>query len=309
MTQLERVTMKNPVPAIAAALILFTATAAEAQSWREKYKEIGFGVIPVETQTETTKTMDGFAAYASRKLGVPVKIFTATEFIGINNALLAGQIQMGWTSPSAYSGTWLECNGCVEPLVTATDKDGNLGYNSVLIVKADSPYQKLDDLQGKVIARTEPNSQSGYLVPTVEFAKMRKPVDSFFKSPVSGGHTQSVLGVLNGTYDAAFTWTTKEDGYGQIRTMIDKGMLKRDQIRIVWESSLVPPPPVIIRSDLPADLKAELAQLFITLHKEDMSLAEAVAKGKTQGFVPIKHDAYEVTVEMRKQLRDARKKS
>src|SRR5688500_8176670 len=70
-------------------------------------------------------------------------------------------------------------------------------------------------------------------------------VDSFFKSPVSGGHTQSVLGVLNGTYDAAFTWTTKEDGYGQIRTMIDKGMLKRDQIRIVWESSLVPPPPVI----------------------------------------------------------------
>lgn len=293
---------------LAAGLILFAGTQfAAANGWRDKFKEISFGVIPVETQTQTSATMDGFAAYASKKLGVPVKIFTATEFIGINNALVAGQIQMAWTSPSAYSGSWLDCKGCVEPLVTATDKDGNLGYNSVLIVKTESPYKSFEDLHGKTVARTEPNSQSGYLVPTVEFAKMGKPVDNYFKSPVSGGHTQSVLGVLQGTYDAAFTWTTKGDGYGQIRTMIDKNMLKREQIRVIWESNLVPPPPVIVRADLPADLKAELAKLFIELHKEDMALAEAVAKGKTQGFVPANHAMYETTVEMRKQLAQSRK--
>jgi phosphonate transport system substrate-binding protein len=294
---------------LASVLVLaVSATNASAQNWRDKYKEISFGVIPVETQTQTSSTMDGFAAYASKKLGVPVKIFTATEFIGINNALVAGQIQMAWTSPSAYSGSWLDCNGCVKPLVTATDQDGNLGYNSVLIVKADSPYKRVEDLAGKAVARTEPNSQSGFLVPTVEFNKMGKPVDSYFKSPVSGGHTQSVLGVLNGTYDAAFTWTTKGDGYGQIRTMIDKGMLKRDQIRVVWESSLVPPPPIVVRADIPKDLEAELRDLFVNLHKENMALAEAVAKGKTQGFVPVDHSAYETTIEMRKQLKDQRKK-
>lgn len=293
---------------LAAGVVLgLSSGLAMADGWRDKYKEISFGVIPVETQTQTSATMDGFAAYASRKLGVPVKIFTATEFIGVNNALVAGQIHMAWTSPSAYSGSWLDCKGCVEPLVTAKDKDGNLGYNSVLIVKSESPYKSYEDLAGKIVARTEPNSQSGFLVPTVEFAKMGKPVDQYFKSPVSGGHTQSVLGVLQGTYDAAFTWTTKDDGYGQIRTMIDKGTLKRDQIRIVWESSLVPPPPVIVRSDLPADLKADLTKLFVELHTEDMTLAEAVAKGKTQGFVPANHAMYETTVEMRKQLAEARK--
>lgn len=291
----------------AAIALTFSIAPTQAAGWRDTIKEIGFGVIPVETQTETTKTMDGFAEYASKKLGVPVKIFTATEFIGINNALVARQIHMAWSSPSAYSGTWLDCKGCVEPLVTNLDKDGNLGYNSVLIVKADSPYQKFEDLAGRTVARTEPNSQSGFLVPTVDFQKMGKPIDKYFKSPISGGHTQSVLGVLNGTYDAAFTWTTKGDGYGQIRTMIDKGMLKREQIRVVWESSLVPPPPVIIRSDLPADLKADLTKLFVELHKENMALAEAVAKGKTQGFIPANHGMYEVTVEMRRQLRDARK--
>lgn len=288
--------------------LLLTGTTAFAEGWRDKYKEISFGVIPVETQTQTSDTMEGFASFAAKKLGVPVKIFTATEFIGINNALVAGQIHMAWTSPSAYSGSWLDCRGCVEPLVTATDKDGNLGYNSILIVKSDSPYRTVEDLAGKIVARTEPNSQSGYLVPTIEFAKLGKPVEAYFKSPVSGGHTQSVLGVLGGTYDAAFTWTTKGDGYGQLRTMIDRNLLKRDQIRVVWESNLVPPPPVIVRADLPADLKAELSKLFVELHKDNMSLAEAVAKGKTQGFVPIDHKAYESTVEMRKQLAAARKK-
>jgi phosphonate transport system substrate-binding protein len=301
--------MRMSLSTIALIAAVAISSGAQAQDWKDKYKEIGFGVIPVETQTQTTTGMEAFAAYASKKLGVPVKIFTATEFIGINNALLAGQIQMAWTSPSAYAGTWLDCQGCVEPLVTATDKDGNLGYNSVLIVKTESPYKTYEDLKGKTVARTEPNSQSGYLVPTVEFAKMKTPVDSIFKSPISGGHTQSVLGVLNGTYDAAFTWTTKGDGYGQIRTMIDKGMLKREQIRVIWESALVPPPPVIVRTDLPADLKAELTTLFVELHKENMALAESVAKGKTQGFVPVKHDAYGSTVDMRLQLRDARKRS
>jgi len=294
-------------PLLATLFGLALTGAAAAEGWRDTVKEIGFGVIPVETQTQTSDTMDGFAAYASERLGVPVKIFTATEFIGVNNALIAGQIDMAWTSPSAYSGSWMECNGCVQPLVTATDKDGNLGYNSVLIVKTESPYQTFEDLAGKVVARTEPNSNSGYLVPTVEFSRMGKPVDTYFQSPVSGGHTQSVLGVLDGAYDAAFTWTTKDDGYGQLRTMIDKGLLDRSKIRVIWQSDIVPPPPLIVRSDIPADLRVELTDLFVNLHKENMALAEAVAKGKTQGFVPADHKMYESTVALREELKKLRK--
>jgi phosphonate transport system substrate-binding protein len=290
---------------VALGLVLAASGAAHAD-WRTAHKELRFGVIPVETQTQTTKGFDEVIKYAAQRFKVPVKLFTATEFIGINNALVARQIEFGWTSPSAYVGSWLECQ-CVEPIVAALDKDGNLGYNSVLIVRADSPYKRVEDLKGKTVARTEPNSNSGYLVPMVEFAQIGKPLESYFKSPVSGGHTQSVLGVLKGTYDAAFTWTTKDDGYGQLRTMMDKGMLKREDIRIVWSSGLVPSPPVIVHKDLPADLKAEITRFFTELHKERMDLAEAVAHGKTQGFVPVSHANYHSTVEARRMLEAARK--
>ncbi|WP_337875770.1 phosphate/phosphite/phosphonate ABC transporter substrate-binding protein [Elioraea sp.] len=295
-------------PRLIPAALLGAALALPAQAdWRGQYRELGFGVIPVETQTEATASFREFIPYASEKLGVPVKLFTASDFIGVNNALIARQIHFAWTSPSAMAGSILEC-GCVEPIVTATDKDGNLGYNSVLIVRADSPYRTLEDLKGRTVARTEPNSQSGFLVPTVEFAKRGTPVDRYFVSPLSGGHTQSVLGVLNGTYDAAFTWTTKGDGYGQIRTMIDKGMLRRDQIRVVWESAVVPAPPIIVHKDTPAALKAELVRFFTGLHRDRPDLARAVAHGETQGFVPIDLSYYESTIEARRMLRDARRR-
>lgn len=292
---------------LVAVLAASAAATPAVADWRSEVRELGFGVIPVETQTQAMASFEAFIPYASQKLGVPVRLFTASDFIGVNNALVARQIHFAWTSPSAMAGSWLECQ-CVEPIVAALDKDGNLGYNAVLIVRADSPFQTIDDLKGRTVARTEPNSQSGFLVPTIEFAKMGKPLDRFFVSPVSGGHTQSVLGVLNGTYDAAFTWTTRGDGYGQIRTMIDKGMLRRDQIRVIWESDLVPAPPIIVHRDTPADLKAALTEFFLTLHRERPDLARAVAHGETQGFVRVDLSKYESTIESRRMLRDARRR-
>lgn len=140
--------------AAVAASLLASPVWAQAD-WRKTHKELRFGVIPVETQTQTTKGFEEFIKYASQKFGVPVKLFTATEFIGINNAIIAKQIEFAWTSPSAYSGSWMECQ-CVEPIVAALDKDGSLGYNSVLIVKSESPYKSIDDLKACSSSRMGP---------------------------------------------------------------------------------------------------------------------------------------------------------
>jgi len=95
--------------------------AAPAQAdWRSQFRELGFGVIPVETQTQAMASFEAFIPYATAKLGVPVRLFTASDFIGVNNALIAKQIHFAWTSPSAMAGSWLECQ-CVEPIVAALD--------------------------------------------------------------------------------------------------------------------------------------------------------------------------------------------
>jgi phosphonate transport system substrate-binding protein len=286
---------------------LLVAGSVSAQ-WQKKYPVVKYGVLPVETQTHTTKSMDLFLKHAEKETGVKWELYQATDYSGVMNALIANQLNLAWLSGFSYCQTFMDSNGGVEPLVAASEPDGSMGYNAVVVVRADSPYKSIDDLKGKIVARTDPLSGSGYLIPTAAFRAMGKPVDEYFKSPLSGGHPQSVLGVLRGTYDAAFTWTSKNDNIGNLRKMMDQGLLKREQIRIVWTSDPLPSPPVVIRKDVPPDMRAAMEKLFTGLHKVDMKIAEAVAQGKTGGMVPVSHKDYGLMCQAAADEREARRR-
>jgi phosphonate transport system substrate-binding protein len=268
---------------------------------------VNYGVISIETATDNLKSQKKFVDYASKELGVQFKLFTAAEYSGIMNGLVAGQVQVGWLGASSYASVWQNCK-CVEPIAGAQDVSGGMGYNSVMIVKTDSPYQKYEDLKGKTVARNDANSTSGFTIPTYSWAQMGTPIDEYFNSPLSGGHQQTVTGVLNGTFDAGFTWTTVNDGFGALRKMIDKGMLKRKDIRVIWTSPLIPTPPVVIMSSLPQAMKTDLIKLFLRLEENDPKVAEAVAQGKTLGMQRVYHEDYVTVMEAKKWLKANRKK-
>lgn len=276
--------------------------------WQAKFPVIKYGVIPVETQSQTTKSMDEFIKHAEKETGVKWELYTATDYSGVMNALIAGQIHLSWLSGFSYCQTHMDSKGGVEPLVAAQEPDGSMGYNAVIVVKADSPYKTIEDLKGKVVARTDPLSGSGYLIPTAAFRAMGKPVDEYFKSPLSGGHPQGVLGVLKGTYDATFTWTSKDDNIGNLRAMMNKGLLKREEIRVVWTSPPLPSPPVVIRKDLPLEMRVDLEKLFVRLKDHDIKLAESVAQGKTNGMVRVYHEDYGLICQAADDERAARRR-
>lgn len=276
--------------------------------WQKKHPVIKYGVIPVETQTQTTKSMDIFLAHAEKETGVKWELYQASDYSGVMNAMIAKQIDLAWLSSFSYCQTFFDSKGAVEPLVAAQEPDGSMGYYSVIVVKTDSPYKSFDDLKGKVVARTDPLSTSGYLIPTIAAKQMGKPLDEYMKSPLSGGHPQGVLGVLKGTYDGAFTWTSKNDNIGNLRMMMNKGLLKRDQIRVIWQSPTLPSPPVVIRKDLPLEMRWDIEKMFVRLKDKDMKLAEAVAQGKTNGLVRVYHEDYLFTCDAAVAEREARKK-
>ncbi|MBM3732624.1 MAG: phosphate/phosphite/phosphonate ABC transporter substrate-binding protein [Acidimicrobiia bacterium] len=297
----------------AAALVLafvITGTASADEfigGWQKKFPVVKYGVIPVETQTQTTKSMDDFIRHAEKETGVKWELYTATDYSGVMNAMIAGQIHLAWLSGFSYCQTHMDSKGGVEPLVAAQEPDGSMGYNAVIVVKTESPYKTFEDLKGKIVARTDPLSGSGYLIPTAAFRSMGTPVDEYFKSPLSGGHPQSVLGVLKGTYDGAFTWTSKNDNIGNLRMMMNKGLLKREQIRVIWESPPLPSPPVVIRKDLPLEMRVDMLKLFVRLKDHDMKLAEAVSQGKTNGLVRVHHEDYVLMCQAATMEREARR--
>jgi len=71
-------------------------------------------------------------------------------------------------------------------------------YWAAYIVKRDSTFQTLADLQGKTWGYGDQGSTSGYMVPTVELAAAGVTPGSQVQT---GGHNQTVTAVYNGEFD------------------------------------------------------------------------------------------------------------
>jgi phosphonate transport system substrate-binding protein len=71
-------------------------------------------------------------------------------------------------------------------------------YWAAYIVKRDSPYTKLTDLQGKTWGYGDQGSTSGYMVPKVELAAAGVTTGAEVQT---GGHNQTVAAVYSGSVD------------------------------------------------------------------------------------------------------------
>ena len=290
---------------------LFLSTAALAQAdWRKQYPKFRYGVQSVETQAASLTRYKGFGEYVKKKLGVELELFLASEYAGVIQAIGAKQLEVMDMGASGYAAAWLETKGSVEPLVVPTNPDGTIGYYSVAFVRADSPYKNLNELKGKIWAWAEPNSSSGYLFPLVGLRKMGIEPEKFFGKVVfSGGHEQNIVGVLDKAYDGAVTWTNDVEKHtrGGLHMMLSRGVLKKEDIRIIWVSDLIPNPVIAVRSELPKEMKAELKAMFLGMHKDDPKVFKEVVRGESQGYREVEHSVYQIAIDLRQQLAKERR--
>ena len=218
----------------------------------------------------------------------------------------AAWIPPAWAPPATPASTCKKPDA-VEPIVTVEEKDGTLGYRSVLLVRADSPYQTLDDLRGRTLVFTERLSTSGFLIPYYELSQRGYDPSQFFgQLAFSGGHPQAVTAVLNKQADAGVTWTSgigdQGEGYsrGNLRRMVDLGALDMNDLRILWTSELIPADPQVVRKDLPQEAKEIYRDLLLNLAERDRRCFERMVGGQARDFKEISHDAYKNIIAIRR---------
>jgi phosphonate transport system substrate-binding protein len=246
-------------------------------------------------------------AYIERSLRVPLKMHQATDCAGTIEALKARKLEFARFGPAAYGQAWLITGGKVEPIVVETDSDGLVGYHAVVVVKVDSPYKSLEDLKGKAFAYADPNSTSGFVASSFFLREDGIDPETFFgRTGFSGSHENSIIAILNGTYDAAATWCTNEER-NNVARMEGKGMLPKGQTRVIWKSPKLPGSPWAIHTDLPTQLKADVRTALLALPRADPQAWKELTDGKNQEVQKITHADYEPIVRMIKDNQRARR--
>ena len=292
-----------------AALVATTVLAGPAMA--QEITEFRIGVLGGENAQDRMTSNECYRAKAEDLLGVPVKLFTPADYDGVIQGLLGGTIDMAWLGASAYAKTYLTDPDAVEPIMVKTNLDKSFGYHSIGFARVDSGITSLEDMQGKVFGFGDPNSTSGYLIPSIEIpqagdAITMEPGDYFGDVVFTGGHEQTIVAVANGDIDAGVTWADGmgewEEGYnsGALRKASDAGLVDMNELVEIWKSKPIPEGPIVVRKALPERVKVDIATLTASLPYMDADCAYNFMAGEALGFQPIAHEDYISIIEARK---------
>ncbi|MEG3660626.1 phosphonate ABC transporter substrate-binding protein [Celeribacter halophilus] len=292
---------------LAAAL---TTTALVGAAQAQEIKEFNIGILGGENAQDRLNAYECLGGYVEEALGVPVKMFAPADYNGVMQGLLGGSIDMAWLGSSAYAGVYIQNPEAVEPVLIKVNLDGTIGYHSIGFARKDSGITSLDDMEGKVFGFGDPNSTSGYLIPSIEIPQYKdgitmEPGDYFGDVTFVGGHEQTIVAVNNGDIDAGVTWADGqgewEDGFnnGALRKAVDAGLVDMNDLVEIWRSKPIPEGPIVLRTALPDDVKTTMTALMDGLYEADPECAYGVTAGESQGFRPVTHEMYESIVAAR----------
>jgi phosphonate transport system substrate-binding protein len=290
-----------------AVALAFSSTAAFAQDYKAKYPELVFAKVPDENASGTSDRWSPFVNYLAKELGVKVTLRIANDYAAVVEGQRAGNIHIAMYGPASYARAFIT-GAQIEPFAIEVSGDGTKGYYSVLYVKTDSPYKSVQELKGKNLCLVDPNSTSGNNVPRYAMHKMGIDPDSFFGKVVyAGSHENAVIGVHQGTCDAAFNWWNDENESNLLR-MARKNMAKAEDFRIIFKSDLIVNSPMAYLTALPDSLKAAIRAAVFEVATKDKTAFDKIYEGKQLPFVAVTHKDYEPVVELVKFVDDLRKK-
>jgi phosphonate transport system substrate-binding protein len=278
------------------------------RAWAQQVPQLRIGLLGGENEADRLGRYEGYRALLEQTFGVPARLFPAADYGGVMQAFSARQIEGAAMGASAYAGAWLDTNGGVEPLWVAREADGSISYISVMVVRADSGITSLEGMRGKALAWADANSTSGYLVPRSELRSANLDINTYFsRTGFGGGHEQAVVAVLQRQYDAAVTWASgqgeESQGFtrGNLRAMVQKGMLNMADLRIIWRSRPILNGPFTVRRDLPQAWKDDMTQFHLALATAHPQIYAQIERGGGQGYARVTHDMFEPIVQLRRE--------
>jgi len=177
------------------------------------------------------------------------------------------------------------------PVMRGERYQGRPIYFSDVVVRADSPYQRFEDLRGARWAFNERGSHSGYNVVCWRLAMHGLNGDYFGSVVGSGAHQRSLRMILDGEIDASAIDSTV------LETELRNDPSLAARIRRIEALGPSPIPPWVVSRQLASDMREQVQQAFLTLH-EDAHGRDLLAAGDYARFVAVTDQQYDRLREM-----------
>lgn len=251
---------------------------------------VGSMISAQETAVHYHELLD----YIARNLGQHLKLVQRKTYGEINRLIGQGKIDIAFvcSGPYATGREKFTFEALAMPQVR-----GSYLYQSYLIVNKNSPFQKLEDLKDKTFAFSDPESNTGKLVPTYWLKKKGTTPEAFFEKHIyTYSHDNSIMAVAQSLVDGAAV-------HGQIWEYYNrKNPQYTSKTRIIRKSKPFGNPPVVASSHLLPQTKERIRQLLYNMHRDPQG-KRILDELMIDRFIAPKEDFYDPILEMNQEVR------
>jgi len=244
------------------------------------------GLIPADDAEEMLRSYEPIKEYLSKKLGMPVEIQVTSDYTAAIEAMRAKHIDVAWFGPFSYI---IAANVAgAEAIVNGVRRsDGKSDYHSIIITRADSGIETLEDLKGKSFAFVDPASTSGNLIPRKMLIENGiDPDNDFSTSYYAGTHNAVEYAVANGKVDAG------ADSDNSYNRMVEEGEIDPEVNIIIYESEPIPGSPIVVRGDLSEELKEKIKEALINM--DEQTIHEVDGWGDITRYQEVSDSDYDI---------------
>ncbi len=256
--------------------------------WADTATPIRIGLTPVFLDDQTGFIND-WKQYLQERLEQPVEFVQRASYQEIVDLVTQGKLDFAWLCGYPYVRNRTSLELLVVPLY-----QGQPLYRSYFIVPAtDTRTRSLLDLRGRVFAFSDPDSNSGYLVPLYQLGKLEENPKTFFsKAFFTWSHRKVVEAVA-----ADLAQGGAVDGY--IWDMLTRQSPELTmRTRVVSQSPAYGFPPFVAARSVPAERVEALRHALIAMPRDEEG-ARLLKKLRLDGFVAGDETLYDDIARMR----------
>jgi len=265
------------------------------------------GLIPAEDPKAMMEQYTPMKNWLEKEMKRCIKLFTATDYTGVIEAMRAKKIDFAWFGPFSY--VLANERAGAEAFAVGIGANGKTTYRAYLVATPEVA-QKLDistPLEGEqgmkvlkeklnnfkkqfTFAFTDTASTSGYAVPRYFMYKVNLDPDLLFKKVgFVGTHDAAEFSIKNKTIDIV------ADNDVTYSKMIGEGKISKETNIVIWQSPELPGSPMAFRKDLPNDVKAALKDHIVKVPQNIVA-----GYGKITGYKLVSDEDYAIIKDVKK---------
>lgn len=252
-------------------------------------------ISPKETAIYYQELID----YLAGKIGHEAELIQRKTYKEVNALLAKRLIDLAFicTGPFVTGADRYGIEAIATPIVR-----GQPFYHSYLIVNKDSELQSLADLKGRDFAFTDPESNSGALVPRYWLRQIGATPETFFHSfTYTYSHDNSIMAVAKDLVHGAAVDGHMWEYYQQ------RNPFYSSKTRVIKKSEPFGSPPLVVPKSLDPKMKMALKKMSLSMHEDpegkrilDELMIDYFTAPESEWYTPVKAMLERVTIERNK---------